>query len=193
MVSVNIDKLVTMTDEQLAAYMNVAAGLVGEFDNKTISVVGNPLVAFKLAVKIMNCDKNVIFVDGDCAKSVFLGKYKLGKDLSGVCEYITGEKEADDLFCKTNYDNLKIVFTGNVEEKQADFASEKFNKLIETYKEECDIVVVAAGSSAEVAKKCDGTVVIMDGAEYSEEAAKKAVDELMAKGCNCAGIILENC
>ncbi|MGN0481711.1 MAG: hypothetical protein ACI4EV_09075 [Lachnospiraceae bacterium] len=193
MFSVNIDKLVTMTDAQLAAYKKLAAGLADEFNKKSLAVVGNPLVAFKLAATVMECDKKVIFVDGDFSKSVFLGKYKLGKDLSGACEYIAGEKQPQELICKTNHEKLQIVFTGNVESRndvEVNVAS--FKTLVEAYKAECDIVVVVAGG-ADVAGICDATVVVADGADYSQEAVNGLVDDLMGKGCNCAGVILENC
>lgn len=192
MFSVNIDKLVTMTDAQLAIYKKIAAGIAEEFNNKSLAVVGNPMVAFKLAAQIMECGKKVIFVDGDFSKAVFLGKYKLGKDLSGACEFVAGTKNPEELICKTNHDNLQIVFTGNVEEGKA-VDADAFKKLVEAYKVDCDMVVVACGNDATVASKCEGTVVVVDSAEYSEEATNKFVDDLMAKGCECAGVILENC
>lgn len=194
MFSVNIDKLVVMTDAQLAAYKKIASGLAGEFDKKSVAVYGNPVVAFKIAAKIMEAGKKVTFVDCDVTKSAFLGKYKLGKELGGVCEFVAGEKEVKDIICKTNYENLRLIFTGNVEEKSSvNLGSDALNKLIDAFKAEDDVVVIAAGSDANVAKKCDGVVVVADGTDYSEEATHKLVDDLMAKGCECAGVILENC
>lgn len=193
MFSVNIDKLVTMTDVQLKAYKKIAAGIAEEFDKKSLAVVGNPLVAFKLAAKVMECDKKVIFVDGDFSRSVFLGKYKLGKDLSGVCEYIAGEKQPQEIICKTNHDKLQIVFTGNVEARNdVEINFDSLTTLLEAYKADVDVVIVTT-QDTQVAKRCDGTVVVADGADYSEEAVHKLVDELMLRGCNCAGVILENC
>lgn len=194
MFSVNIDKLVAMTDAQLAAYKKIASGLAGEFDKKALAVYGNPVVAFKIAAKVMEEGKKVTFIDCDITKSAFIGKYKLGKELGGVLEYVAGEKEIKDLICKTNYDSLRIVFTGNADEKtDVDLTSTAVDKLIADFKSEDDVVVIAVGTDANVAKKCDGVVVIADGAEYSEEATNKLVDDLMAKGCECAGVILENC
>lgn len=193
MFSVNIDKLVTMTDAQLAAYKKIASGLAGEFNKKAVAIYGNPVVAFKIAAKVAETGKKVAFIDCDVTKSAFIGKYKLGKELGGVCEYVAGEKEAKDIICKTNNENLKLVFTGNVEEKSVDMSSEAVNRLIKDFLAEDEIVVIAAGSDANVAKKCDGVVVVADGAEYSEEETHKLVDDLMAKGCECAGVILENC
>ena len=194
MFSVNIDKLVAMSGGQVAAYEAICDSIVKEADKKTVAVMGTGMVAFKIAAGIAESGRKVIFIDGDFSTSVFLGKYRLGKNLNGACEYIAGEQPPQDIICKTNRSNFEIVFTGNVEERNdVDTDSASFKTLIDTYKAGYDTVVVAAGASTGVAKKCDGVVVVMDDAQYSEAAAKETVDKLMQEGCSCMGVVLENC
>lgn len=193
MFSVNIDKLVAMSDKQAAAYKAVCDAIAGEKAKKTIAVMGTGMVAFKIAAKMLEAGKSVIFVDGDFSTSVFLGKYRLGKNLGGACEYIAGEQQPKDVVCKTNHSNFDIVFTGNVEERNdVDIASASIKPLIDAYKKDYDLVIVATNTS-DIAKLCDGTVVVMDNGDYSEDAAKAVADGLMAEGCDCLGIVLENC
>lgn len=194
MFSVNIDKLIEMKPEESEAYKEICRNLAAKGSGcKSIGIVGTGMTAFKIAAEMMTAGKSIMFIDGDFSTSVFMGKYRLGKNLKGACEYIAGEQSPESLICKTNKDNLEIVFTGNVEERNdVDVDSATFRKLIDVYSATYDRVIVSAGKSASVARKCDGVVLIMDDADYSERTGKKAVDDLEEQGCTVLGIVLEN-
>lgn len=193
MFSVNIDKLVLMNDSEAAAYKETGDNVMKLLkDRKTLALMGTGAVAFKIAASIYDMGKKVMFIDGDFSSSVFIGKYKLGKNLKGVCEYIAGDNNAHDIICKTNRNGFEIVFTGSVEEKGDSVKPGQIEKLIAEYQAKYDYVIVSVGNSVEVAGTCGGTAIIMSEENYSEEDAKAQTEAMIAQGCRCIGVILEN-
>ena len=55
---------------------------------KTLAVVGDSGYALKLADTIVEAGNKVLFIDADITTPVFMGKYRLGKNLEGLCEYL---------------------------------------------------------------------------------------------------------
>lgn len=192
MFSVNIDKIVDMQPAEKSAYNEIYNNITAKLGNKqSISVFGTPLTAFKLASIFADNGKRVMFIDCDFSTSIFLAKYKLGKDLVGMSEIIAGKEQIASCVCKTNKPNLEIIFTGNPN-GNAESDSAAFRKLIDGIAGGFDNVIISAGKAADVANKCDGTVLVMDDADYAERTGRKAVDDLEDEGCSVIGIVLEN-
>ena len=55
---------------------------------------------------------SVLFADADFSQEVFLGKYKLGKNLKGIFDYTQGEGTAKDIICVTNREKLDVCVYG---------------------------------------------------------------------------------
>lgn len=194
MFSVNIDKLVAMTDAEQGAYDGIGFKILAKGKNfKTIAVLGNNMVAFKLAESIRKTGNSVLFVDADFASSVFLGKYKLGKNLKGICDYLTGEELPNNIICYTNKEDFNVVFTGDVESHAILEPSDSaFCSLMSLYKADYDYVILTVGDNTKVAKNCDGTIVVMENNDYSDRKAKKEVQKLDKEGCLSLGIVVNN-
>lgn len=194
MFSVNISKLVEMSEREEVAYKELCNNiLTKEQKFKTLAVLGENGISMKFAEALRNANNKVLFIDADFSTSVFVNKYKLGKDLKGICDYLYGSVEADRLVCLTDRPDMNVIFTGDT----ALYASaepdwEKFDVLMGLYKDEYDYIILDAANYSELASKCDGTLYIMDNAVYSEEKAKKEVEKLSDAGCLVIGVVINN-
>lgn len=194
MFSVNIDKLIRMTDKEAASYDSIADVIVNKYDEicRSISIVGKPQCAFKIASAIADKGKNVLFIDADVSNSVFLSKYRLGKDLKGFAEYIADDCTVDELKCVTNKDELNIMFTGDTHRiGRVDKYGERIISLFMEAMENYDFVIAAAEEDGYVSAYCAGTIIIMNDDDYTKEDAAKVAKRLEDNGCSVLGVIID--
>jgi MinD-like ATPase involved in chromosome partitioning or flagellar assembly len=192
--SVNIDKLMKMTSLEAESYAESAQRIDTMLtpDEHILSVIGNGIAAFKLAASFMEQDKKVLFVDADIEQEIFLGKYKLGKNLKGIVDVVKEKAEPDDVICVTNRKNLDVVFTGSIEEgERVSIEDGGFRGALERYEEQYDLIVVLSDDLGNVAAICDKTVLIVEKNDYSELSADVRVKELDEKGCLVLGVIID--
>lgn len=193
MFSVNVDKLIGMTAAEKASYANCVNTILekGEEQCRTIAVVGEGINAFKLAAAFMEGGKRVLFIDGDISTDIFISKYRLGKSLCGIMNYLDGNEALENLICKTNKSNLDIVFTGEAENPEVAYAIEKkMPRLLAKYCEDYDLIVMLSDKGGDMAVYADVTVLMIEAAEYTEERAAKIVARLDEKGCYVMGVII---
>lgn len=194
MFSVNIDKLVSMTPKEETAYKELCNRVLAKGRKfKTIAVIGENGIAFKLAETIRKAENNVLFIDADFSTSVFMNKYKIGKNLKGICDYLSGSELPSNLICFTNKEDMSIVFTGNTDTHSILESNElDFCKLMDLYKNDYDYIILEVGNNIDIAKNCDGALFIMDNEEYSHKKAKKEVNGLVEEGCLILGVVVNN-
>lgn len=192
MFSVNISKLVAMTDKERDSYTSIVETLLADANgSKTFSVVGGGIKSFKLAYTLMKMGNRVLFIDGDISSDVFLGKYKLGKDMKGVVDYISNTEETSDLLCLTNENDLRIIFTGDLSAgKVDDDKAKEIEQLFTAFADDYDYFVVDADQEAVLGRHCKATAIMFEESEYSETAAEAKAKELEEKGCNVLGVII---
>lgn len=183
-----------MTPQEAESYAKSAdtiADMIAE-NGTILSVVGNGISSFKLAAAFMEKEKHVLFVDADIDQEVFLGKYKLGKNLKGILNYVKGESIPKELICVTNRAKLDVVFTGSTEgTEHLILEDSNLRTALEEYASEYDLIVVQSDREGKVAALCDETVLIMEDADYSELSAENKVKELDQKGCLVLGVIID--
>lgn len=192
MFSVNIDKLVDMTSNERRSYEEVAVIIKEGLDGgRSLSVIGGGLKAFKLAYSFTKSDSKVLFIDGDISSEVFLGKYKLGKNMKGVTDYLKKPDKDYEMICKTNESNLDIIFTGALDDGKISSEEEKqMKELIARFSEEYDYIIVDSDNEGVLSPYCQGTILMYSENEYGEIAAEKLTSELEARDCNVLGVII---
>lgn len=197
MFSVNIDKLIDMTETERESYQKLVDTFLIEYGKEcsTLALIGGGVKAFKMASMFIKAGNRVLFIDGDTTTEVFLGKYKLGKNLKGIVDYMTKEEHSDSLkdemICVTNHEQMDIMFTGVLEDHVVTPEEEKqMAELLETYQKDYDYIIVDSDDEGEIAKYCKGTLVIIDEGDYSEISSENRVQELNDKGCNVLGVII---
>ena len=194
MFSVNIDKLVSMTAKEETAYQELSNRILAKGRKfKTIAVIGVNGIALKLAETIRKCENNVLFIDADFSTSVFMNKYKLGKNLKGIIDYLAGSELPSNIICVTNKEDMNVVFTGDVDTHSVLEQSETaFCRLMDLYKNEYDYIILEVGNDTDIAKMCDGALLIMNNSDYSQKKAKKEVNGLSNSGCLILGVVINN-
>lgn len=194
MFSVNIDKLVSMTPKEESAYRELCNHVLAKGRKfKTLAVIGAGGISLKFAEAVRKADNKVLFIDADFSSSVFINKYKLGKNLKGICDYLAGIEAPENLKCLTNKADMNIIFTGDTATHSVlNPDPEAFGKLLNSYREDYDYVIIEAANDSKIAAKCDGTLYVMDNSEYSEKKAKKEVERLADEGCLVLGTVISN-
>ena len=193
MFSVNVDKLTGMTESEHHSYSDTVDAIIKECDKnyRIIATHGEPLMAFKLASVIHEKGKKVIFVDADVSEEIFLAKYKLGKNLKGVADFLKKPSQMYDLICKTNNPQLDIIFTGVLDDGVISEDEESMMKqFIDMYSDKYDRIVLSSDVDGRIAKYCDGTVIMYEESEFGELSAENYVDELENNKCNVLGVVI---
>ena len=193
MFSVNIDKLIDVSSDELKTYDELAENVLDELkQEKTFSVITGGLGAFKLAYVIHNKGKRVLFIDADISSKIFVGKYKLGKNIPGVIDFLKDVDKARGLVCHTNKKKFDIIFTGNVDGVKLTFENEMIMKgLLDTFSKEYDIIIVDSDKSGMAAKFCASSVLMVDEELCNdEEKIDNMINELEKKGCNVKGVVI---
>ena len=121
-----MQNVIIRTTEQLdfrakEAYKTLRTNL--SFAGKDIKVIsltsctpseGKSSVSFQLCMSLAESGKKTILVDADMRKSVLRGRYKASREKYGLSHYLSGQAEFDDVCCRTNIENLDIIFAGPV-------------------------------------------------------------------------------
>ena len=95
------------------AYKTLRANL--EFSGEDVKVIavtsctpneGKSSISMNLAKAVAESGKRVILIDADLRKSVLVGRYKTGVVKYGLSHFLSGQKNFEDVYCKTNIPNL---------------------------------------------------------------------------------------
>jgi hypothetical protein len=194
MFSIKIDKLVEMTDTEQASISDTVNNVLTKisFENETIrsiGMVGNARLALKFANILAKKGRKVLFIDGDFSKEVFLGKFKLGKSLKGVTDYVSLPMDPKELLCLTSQQNLHLMFTGDVDTfAGVDTYKDKLSELLDTMKGSYDILIVQSDNEGKMAALCDRTLAFIEAKTYTKTLAELRVQALDRRGCYCLGV-----
>lgn len=158
---------------------------------------GKSIVSFRLATSMAESGKKVLFIDADLRKSVLIGRLRIDKGIVGLTHYLSGMKELNEVVYSSNIDNFDIIFAGPVPPNPSELlSSNSFVKLIESMKEKYDYVIIDTPplglviDSANVAKYCDGTIIVIESNNVSHKFVTKIVKQLGAGNCRILGAIL---
>lgn len=158
---------------------------------------GKSSVSFNLAVSFAEVGKKVIFLDSDLRKSVLVGRYKVGEVQYGLTHYLSGQKELNDVLCKTDVENMDIVFSGTYSPNPAELLnSNRFKNLIIKLREEYDYIIIDTpplGSvidSAIIAQISDGAILVIEANAISYRFVQSVKAQLDKSNCRVLGAIL---
>lgn len=194
MFSVNIDKLVATTPAQEKAYKELCNRVLAKGRKyKTLAVIGESGYALRLAAAIVDAGNKVLFVDADVTTPVFMGKYRLGKNLEGLCEYLDGTQDDDKIRCLTNRIDLNIIFSGESSRQTLSRNDEdRLREFLDNNMDDYDYIILEAGKSAEVARNCRASLVLIDDSEYNPRDAREKIEFYDNEGCLVLGVVITN-
>lgn len=194
MFSVNIEKIIKMTETQEQSYKTTADNILAEAGENAgiIAGIGDGIAVFKLASKLIRNNDKVLFVDADISEEIFLSKYRLGKNLSGIADYINCDKKFDELICRTNNDGFDVIFTGNITgmKAKADMNTDKLTDFFAEARSRYDRIVVLSDKGGSIAAYADSVFVHYMKADYDEKLAQAEISKLEWAGCKVLGVVL---
>lgn len=158
---------------------------------------GKTVISFRLAATIAETGRKVLFIDADLRKSVILGRLGVDREVYGLSQYLSGMNSLDDIINKTNLEHVDIIHTGPIPPNPSELlGSDNFYELIRTQKEVYDYIIVDTPplgiviDSANVAKCCDGTIMIVESKHISYKMAKRVLKQLEQGKCKVLGAVL---
>lgn len=172
-------------------------------DIKTVLVTscfpneGKSDVTFQLAREIGNMGKRVLFIDADIRKSNFISRYQVRRGTCGLSQYLSGQKEKEDICFTTNFENVDIIFAGTMAPNPSELLEDQsFRDLLAEMREKYDYILIdtpPVGSlidAAIIAKFCDGAVIVIESERVSYRMAQRAKEQIELTGCRVIGAVL---
>lgn len=158
---------------------------------------GKSYITFETARSISQMGKKVLLIDADIRKSLLVSRYQVDKEVDGLSQYLSGQKELEDVLYKTNIENFDIIFSGPYAPNPAELLEEAlFGEMLKKLKEKYEYILIDTpplGSvidSAVIAKHCDGAILVVEGGAISYRMAQKAKIQLEKSGCRILGAVL---
>lgn len=172
-------------------------------DVKTIAVTsctpneGKSSIAMEMAKAFADAGRRTVLVDADMRKSVLIGRYRTGAVKKGLSHALAGRADFADILCKTNVERLYVAFSGPVPPNPSELlGGERFEGIIQELKRDFDYVIVDTpplGSvidAAVAAKKCDGTVMVVENNMVSYRFVVKVKEQLEMAQCRILGVVI---
>ena len=158
---------------------------------------GKSDIAFSVAASFAQIGKKVIFIDADIRKSVLVSRYQLEGEVNGLSQYLSGQKNREDIIYETNYEGFSVIFAGPYSPNPAELLEEDlFEDLIHALETEYDYVIIDTPPMANlidgaiVARNCDGAVMVIESGAISYRLEQKVKNQLDKTGCRILGVVL---
>ncbi len=160
---------------------------------------GKSFIALQIAIGMTKRGKRVLLVDSDLRLSVLRAHYdiELGDQGMGLAHLLSGQCSMEDAIYETNIPNLWLLPDGSsIKTPLTLLTSAEFDQLMATLGEAFDLVVVdtpplgAVVDAAEIARRCDGAMLVLEYNHTHNKALKEAVDLLRQTGTPILGCIL---
>lgn len=158
---------------------------------------GKSSVTLALARSLAESGQKTLLIDADIRKSVLVSRYQLEQEVCGLSQYLSGQKELEEVVYSSNIDGLDMLFSGPYSPNPAELLEEaSFTKLIKWAKESYDYVIIDTPpitnviDGAIVAKECDGAAMVVESGAISYRMAQRVKVQLEKSGCRILGVIL---
>lgn len=158
---------------------------------------GKSDITFAMASFLAQIGKKVVMVDADIRKSVLVSRYHLEREVSGLSQYLSGQRSLENVLYDTNIENLSIIFAGPYSPNPADLLEESlFGDMISKLKEKYDYIIVDTPpmgnliDGAIVARQCDGAVMVIESGSISYRLEQRVKGQLEKSGCRILGVVL---
>lgn len=162
---------------------------------------GKSFTSLSLARKLAERGKRVVLVDTDLRRSMIVSTYgvKFPQDSKkyGLSHYLAGIAEQDEVLYKTNVAGMDFVPVGReLLNPLPLLVSNRFQALLDHLAEAYDYVIVDAApvgvviDAAEIAKYCDGILLVVNYNQVHRQELIEAKAQLEHSDCPILGTIL---
>lgn len=160
---------------------------------------GKTTVAGNVAVAFAQAGHRTILIDADLRRPSLHALFNFQPELSGLSEYLTSQKDLDQVLYPTSLPQLTIVPSGSRPPNPAELiGSVKMAEMLTKFSEQYDYVLVDAPPVLPVTDvltllaKVDGVVLVVRGQETERHIAGLAVNRLDQLGGRILGVVLNN-
>jgi len=153
----------------------------------SISGEGKTVTSINLASVFALSGKKTIVVGTDLRKPKLADDFKLDINI-GMVNYLIGEKTAEEVIQKTEYDNLYILLSGSVPPNPSELLlSDETSKLMEYLRQNFDYIILDAPpvgivSDAQELFKFADVILYIIRQGYTEKGMLKLVENKHDKG-----------
>lgn len=158
---------------------------------------GKSDISMALAQSLTQIGKKVLLIDADIRKSILVARYQLDQEVFGLSQYLSGQKDLDEVLYNTTTENLDIIFSGPYSPNPAELLEEGlFEKMAEAAKADYDYVIIDTPPMANlidgaiVARHCDGAVIVIESGAISYRLEQKVKSQIEKSGCRILGVVL---
>ena len=160
---------------------------------------GKSFVAIQLAANMARRGKKTLLIDADMRLSVLNAHYdiQLADSGAGLAHFLSGQCGLDDAMYQTNIPNLFFIPIGtDVQAPLSLIATTEFSRMIQAVGETFDLVIIDAPpvglviDAAEIAKCCDGSIMVLEYAKTHLRALQDAKLQMERTGTPILGCIL---
>ena len=160
---------------------------------------GKSFISIQVAVNMAKRGKRVLLMDADLRLSVMVAHYdiRLGGEAKGLAHLLSGQCQLEDATYATNIPNLFLIPIGtDVQTPLSLISTPDFEKLVDVLGESFDMVVIDAPpvglviDAAEIAKKCDGSVIVLEYNKTHRRALQEAQQQMLRTGTPILGCVL---
>ena len=163
---------------------------------------GKTLISMNLMRTLSGLGYNVVLVDADIRRSQIRSQYKLNFNAvkeKGLAHYLAGMCEISDILYETNIPQAYMVPIGReVKNSLQLLSSPRLDALLRNLAQRFDYVLVDAPpvgaiiDAAQIAKSCDGTLVVVQYNAVSRKSLKNVCLQMKKTGCPVLGIVLNS-
>ena len=106
---------------------------------------GKSQITVSEAMSLAGLGKKVLVVDADIRKSVLLTRYQVEQEVHGLTEYLSGQRQMEEVICTTDIQGMDIIFAGPYSPNPSELLAEPlFKELILKKREEYDYILIDA-------------------------------------------------
>lgn len=165
-----------------------------------VALEGKSTMCARIAINMAGRGKRVVLVDMDLRRSFMirsLGIRAEGKKY-GSAHYLAGMCDFEDAIYETDIEGLCVMPAGrDVTNPLPLINAPEFNEMLTELAERFDLVIVDAPpvgvviDAAEIAKYCDGIVMVVEYGKRRRRELISAVQQMQRSGCPILGCIID--
>lgn len=160
--------------------------------------VGATTIAISLAISMSLSGCKTVLIDTDMKKGA--NNKRLNQEIEyGLSHYLAGAVPIETILCTTNYENLKYITCGQVNNNALELlCSSNFDKLMTYIKENFDMAIFDSPSlnatvdTSILAAKTDSVILVAEQNKTTTKQIKASKRELDNVGANLLGIVLNH-
>ncbi len=163
---------------------------------------GKSLTCINLAISMAQTGKSVLIIDADLRRPMMKNVFGL-RESQGLSEQLAGlsvpENEGQIFACKTKYENLAVLPSGNIPPNPAELlSSSRLHGIIEVLEPHFDYIFIdtppigAVTDTALLIPEVQGHIFVVRAGDTGLEDVRRAVFTMNQLGANVLGFILND-